>query len=220
MNYHGFGLPLMEWFTGEHYKGFPSRMTTAEMLDVMWDAYHVLAPEIALNQFNLLDSHDVPRALSRFEDNKTKLRAALTVLFAYPGVPCIYYGTEIGLSQHEKGSMPFNRATMPWDRNEWDHDLRAFVQHLIRTRRTSLALQEGALRFLLQDRDAFGFLRTYTHEGGRREQVAVLTSRTGKHHEITVELPAAAWRDAHSGQVVSHGGRVTLDVSQGVILLA
>lgn len=220
MNYHGFGLPLMEWFAGEDYLGFRSRLTTAELLDLLWDAYHVLAPQLALNQFNLLDSHDVPRALMRLGENKAKLRAALTLLMGYPGVPCLYYGTEIGLSQSERGSMPFNRAPMPWDETRWDLELRAFVQTLIRVRRSTLVLQEGALRFLLEAPDALGYLRTYTHPDGRRELAAVLGSRRGAKHEVMVTLPRGEWRDALTGELVSPGGATRLDVAQGRVLLA
>ncbi len=143
MNYHGLGLPLMEWLSGAQYQGLPSSMGAAELLDLLWDAYHVLSPQIALNQFNLLDSHDIPRALSRLGGDKTKLRAALTLLLSYPGVPCLYYGTEIGLSQTEQGAMPFNRGTMPWDEERWDQDLLAFAKRLIGVRRETLALQRG-----------------------------------------------------------------------------
>ncbi|MBI0447090.1 alpha-amylase family glycosyl hydrolase, partial [Deinococcus sp. DB0503] len=211
---------LMEWFAGEHYLGFRSRMTTAELLDLLWDAYHVLAPQLALNQFNLLDSHDIPRALSRLGENKTKLRAALTLLMGYPGVPCLYYGTEIGLSQLERGLMPFNRAPMPWDETRWDLDLRGFVQALIRVRRSARVLQEGALRFLLEESDALGYLRAYTHPDGRRELAAVLGSRRGSQHEVTVTLPRGDWRDALTGELVSRGGETRLDVAQGRLLLA
>lgn len=220
MNYHGFGLPVMEWLTGEHYLGFPSQLDTHEMLDLMWDAYHVLAPQIALNQFNLIDSHDVPRALSRLGGDKRRLRAALTLLFGYAGVPCIYYGTEVGLRQPEPGAMPFNRETMPWDESRWDLDLRADVQALIRLRRSNRALQEGALRFLLAERDAVGWWRGYTHADGQREQAAVLGSRLGETHEVEVVLPAGEWRHAFTGEIVSRGGAARLDVSGGLILLS
>ncbi|WP_045233372.1 glycoside hydrolase family 13 protein, partial [Deinococcus pimensis] len=174
MNYHGFGLPLMEWFTGEHYLGFKSAMTLDEMVDLMWDAYHVLTPQVALNQFNLLDSHDVPRALSRLGDDKVKLRSVLTLLMGYVGVPCIYYGTEVGLTQVEPGAMPFNRGTMPWDESRWDLTLRGDVRALIRVRRETLALQQGSLRFLRTDDDSLGFVRSYRHADGRAEHAAVL----------------------------------------------
>ncbi|PYE56511.1 alpha-amylase family glycosyl hydrolase [Deinococcus yavapaiensis] len=219
MNYHGFGLPVMEWFSGETYKGFPSRLPTAELVDLLWDAYHVLAPQIALNQFNLVDSHDISRALKRLGDDKEKLRSVLTLLLGYPGVPCVYYGTEVGLTQVEKGTMPFNRGTMPWDESKWDLDLRRDVQALIRVRKETRALQEGAMRMLHAGEDAVGFLRTYTREDGTPEKAAVFASRRGEAHEVSVNLPSGEWRNAVTGAVVSNGGATTLDVGRGLILV-
>lgn len=218
MNYHGFGLPVMEWFSGAHYQGFASRMDVGELTELLWDAYHVLAPQVALNQFNALDSHDIPRALWRLGGSTVKLRAALTLLFGYPGVPCLYYGTEIGLSQQAAGSMPFNRATMPWDEREWDLGLLADVQKLIRVRRETRVLQEGAMRWLLCEPDAIGFERSYTREDGHTERAAVLASRKGEAHEVEVTLAQGRWTDALTGEEVS-GGRIRLEVGAGRLLL-
>ncbi len=49
-------------------------------------------------QLNLLDSHDVPRALHSLNGDLKALKLALLLLFLQPGAPCIYYGTEAGLA--------------------------------------------------------------------------------------------------------------------------
>ena len=43
---------------------------------------------------NLLDSHDTERFLTQTGENVDKLNAALATLFFFPGIPCMYYGTE------------------------------------------------------------------------------------------------------------------------------
>ena len=61
--------------------------------------------------FNLLDSHDTKRLRSDTK-NLDQYFAQLAVLFAMPGSPCIYYGTEIAMP----GSYdPDCRRCMPWD---------------------------------------------------------------------------------------------------------
>ncbi len=214
MNYHGFGLPLMQWLSGHSYTFTPSRLGGEELCTLLADTYHALPPQVALSMFNLLDSHDIPRALFRLGNDTRKLRAALTLLLAYAGVPCLYYGTEIGLSQTEAGAMPWCRASMPWDESEWDTDLRAEVQQLIRVRRNSLALQEGGLRFVLQSHDAAGFVREYTAASGHTEAVLALASRTPE--PVTLTLPHGAWTDLLSGEILS--GEVRLDLSAGRLL--
>ncbi|WP_425147007.1 alpha-amylase family glycosyl hydrolase [Deinococcus sp.] len=218
MNYHGFGLPTMQWLSGQSESFVPSRLDGVELTGLLWDAYHALPPQVALNMFNLLDSHDIPRALYRLDGDKTKLRAALTLLLGYPGVPCLYYGTEIGLSQPERGAMPFCRAPMPWPdeggaASGWDSQLFADVQRLIRLRRDTPALQRGSMRFLLATPDAVGFVREL--EG---VQVAVLASRRSDGQAVTVALPAGTWRDALSGEAV-RGVEVALSLDGGRVLV-
>ncbi|AZI42210.1 glycoside hydrolase family 13 protein [Deinococcus psychrotolerans] len=214
MNYHGFGLPLMQWFSGHSYTFTPSRLGGEELCALLADTYHALPPQVALSMFNLLDSHDIPRALFRLGGDTRKLRAALTLLLAYAGVPCLYYGTEIGLSQAQEGAMPWCRESMPWNEAEWDTELRAEVQQLIKVRRNALALQQGHLRFVLQTPDAVGFVREYTAGSGHAERVLALASRTPE--AIMLTLPQGDWTDLLSGEVLR--GQVSLDLSTGRLL--
>jgi len=47
--------------------------------------------------FNLLDSHDTPRVLTKAGNDKNLVKSAMAFLYAQPGAPCMYYGTEIGM---------------------------------------------------------------------------------------------------------------------------
>lgn len=60
---------------------------------------------------NLLDTHDTHRFLTRVNGNKDKLMSALALTYFFPGVPCLYYGTEIPL---EGGYDPDSRRTFDW----------------------------------------------------------------------------------------------------------
>ncbi len=95
-------------------------------------------PEVNRAQLNLLDSHDVPRSLDTLKGDSSALKLALTLLFLQPGAPCIYYGTEIGLSG---GAEPLCREAFPWNKEEWPVDLTAFVKSLA-------SLRKGSAEFL------------------------------------------------------------------------
>lgn len=218
MNYHGFGLPVMQWLSGETHLGEPSRMDGTELADILWDAYHALPPQVALSMFNLIESHDISRALKRVDDDRTRFLAAFTLLMGYAGVPCTYYGSEIGLSQHTRGQMPWCRESMPWDEEQWDTELRARVRALIHLRRETHVLHEGNLRFLHAEADALAFLREYTHGGGWVERAVVVASRRAQPHEVTLTLPAGEWRDGLTGETLT-GGEVTLNAAGGRLLL-
>ena len=95
-------------------------------------------------QLNLLDSHDVPRALHMLQGDVAALRLALLLLFCLPGVPCVYYGTEAGLSG---GAEPACREALPWgDPRAWPHDLRGELASLALLRREQPALRDPQLR--------------------------------------------------------------------------
>lgn len=73
---------------------------------------------------NLIGSHDRTRILTLMAADKdrgaavSKVRLLSTLEYAFPGVPCIYYGDEAGL---QGAADPENRSGFPW--GEEDHDL-------------------------------------------------------------------------------------------------
>jgi neopullulanase len=99
---------------------------------------------VNLAQLNLLDSHDVPRALHMLQGDVKALQLALVLLFCLPGTPCLYYGTEVGL---HGGEEPGCREAFPWDGpTGWRADLRAFIASLAALRRAHGALCSGTLQ--------------------------------------------------------------------------
>ena len=63
---------------------------------------------------NLLDSHDTERFLTNVGENADKLKCALAVLFFFVGMPCIYYGTEIGTVRIRGGRSIGTKRTGIW----------------------------------------------------------------------------------------------------------
>lgn len=50
------------------------------------------------SMLNLLDSHDTARFLTVSGGNTARLKNAAAFLFTFVGMPCTYYGTEIGMT--------------------------------------------------------------------------------------------------------------------------
>ncbi|MFD0693073.1 glycoside hydrolase family 13 protein [Paenibacillus sp. GCM10027628] len=94
--------------------------------------------------FNILGSHDTPRLLTTARNEKRVMLAVL-FQFIFLGVPCIYYGDEVGM---RGGQDPDCRRPMVWDAEEQNHDLLAFYRNLISFRKKHLALQEGSFQFM------------------------------------------------------------------------
>ena len=87
--------------------------------------------------FNLLDSHDTDRVISRASGDKQALRNAFTMMFLLPGSPCLYYGTEVGM---EGEGDPDCRRPMIWNEKLQDLALHQFFQRLIEFRKKYLPL--------------------------------------------------------------------------------
>lgn len=85
---------------------------------------------------------------------KKRLMLACAMQMTMPGVPCIYYGDEAGLSGYRD---PFNRGTYPWG-NE-DKDILAWYKKMTALRSTIDALRTGEFVPLYYDVDVYGYVR-------------------------------------------------------------
>jgi neopullulanase len=139
--------------------------------------------EIHYAQWNMLDSHDMPRALWLLNDDHAAHRLAVLCQMTMPGAPCVYYGDEVGLSA---GGDPFCREAFPWDRPEaWDVSLLNFYRAAIKLRQAHPALQTGDFAFL----HAQGKTVVYRRRLGGQEILVAFNA--GKHAQ-TVNLPATS----------------------------
>ncbi|MBW7473132.1 alpha-glycosidase [Paenibacillus oenotherae] len=110
-------------------------------------SYPKQANEVA---FNLLGSHDTFRLLTQCNGNKERFKLTSLFQLTFSGVPCIYYGDEIGI---DGGYDPGNRKCMEWDPKKQDRELLAFFQRLIALRHKYAALRTGSVTFL-QDQES------------------------------------------------------------------
>ncbi|WP_129627006.1 maltodextrin glucosidase [Candidatus Oscillochloris fontis] len=162
MNYQGFTFPIWQWLTPatpeprEHPTADQYPLSSAETAAQMRTFRSAIPWQIAVQQFNLLGSHDTPRLRTILGGEVARVGVAATLLFTYPGVPCVYYGDEVGM---QGNADPDNRRCMEWDEQAWDHDLRSLFQHLIRLRRTTPALRWGGFQQLYAAGDTLAYLR-------------------------------------------------------------
>ncbi|NCF67058.1 MAG: hypothetical protein GWP61_13870 [Chloroflexi bacterium] len=164
MNYTGFTLPLWYWLDGYHewahslgrFVVSSASWTTAALVNT-WQSRTAAIPWlIALQQFNIMDSHDTPRIRSIINGNGALNRLAAIVQFTFPGIPCIYYGDEIGMTDDPDLE---SRGCMVWNEELWDHDLFQFYQGLIKLRKVSSVLQRGGFQMLAIEDDTFAYQR-------------------------------------------------------------
>ncbi len=100
--------------------------------------------------WNLIGSHDTPRALHCCGGNKNKLRLLAAMQLLLPGMPFLYYGDEVGLTG---GPDPDCRRGMLWDADRQDCELFAYYQRLIRLRKKIEPFLELGLSRMTADDD-------------------------------------------------------------------
>ena len=181
MNYYGFGLPVRAFLAGMDDREHPIQIDAADLEHLLTRALARLPFSIQLSQFNLLGSHDVARFLTAVGGDRALMKLGVTLLFTYIGVPCVYYGDEVGL---EGAHDPDCRRTFPWDEAAWDEELLAHYRALIRLRLEHKSLQEGAIQTLYAAGDVYAFGRILGEE--------VVITAVNRGAELTVDLPV--WR--------------------------
>ncbi len=193
MNYAGFGIPLFYWLCGYRQGAHglhaliesPLPWPTTALLET-WQHYLAAIPwAVALQQYNLLGSHDTPRVRTLVGENDALHRLAVVVLMTYPGVPGFLYGDEVGLTDQPGVN---SRVCMPWNEAEWDRDLLAFYKKMVRLRRETAVLQTGGFQLLLCEEDTFAYQRE-----SATERAIVIA------HRAAAPRPAGMLPIAHGG---------------------
>jgi glycosidase len=226
--------PWPRWANDKHFDGlmnYPLRTAVLELLSGNINAaqfggqveslLNVYPRENVYAMYNLLGSHDTERILTLFGGDGRKVSLAFLFLFAYPGVPSIYYGDEIGM---RGGKDPGSRGAFPWDPAQRDEGLREWMKKLISAHKTSAAFARGDfLPLFAGDADGrYAFARQWNGE-------QVIIAINGRDSTSTINIPvhALALEDGHLLQsllddrqvtVVNGSAMITLDPYSGIYL--
>lgn len=158
--------------------------------------------------YNFLDNHDVNRVASEIQNPQKHLYLIYGLLFAIPGIPSIYYGSEFAI-KGKRGNFddfklrpslpPF--SSMP-DFAKPDFDA-SFLQEAIRQfaeiRKNSNALKYGSYREEKISNRQFVFSRNYDGE-----EILVVCNSDNKESIINLNLPQSEiYEDLKSHKIYS-----------------
>ena len=132
-------------------------------------------------------TYTLPYDQKRLADRRVKLAAMWQMTFM--GVPCVYYGDEVGVQGYRD---PFNRAPFPW--NSVDLELLEWYKKMIEIRNESAAIRTGKYMPLICDGDIYAYMRFVDNEEDAlghkhtNEAVVVILNRGNQTQTVTVDL--------------------------------
>jgi glycosidase len=128
---------------------------------------------------NFLDNHDTIRFTQDIVQNRqnplTRWKLALTYLYTTPGIPIVYYGSEIALNG---GKDPDNRRQMSF---RTDEELIEAITKIGELRQQLPSLTRGTMEVLYEDKGLAVFKRVY-----QNEVAIVAINNTSKTQNVTL----------------------------------
>ena len=131
----------------ECYKGVYSSLNSKNMFEIAYSLNRQFGPENwtiykGKHLVSFVDNHDVTRLASILSD-KRHLNAAYALIFAMPGIPCVYYGSEWGVEgRKEDGDASLRPCIEKPEANE----LTEFIKKLAEIRKDNKALAYGGYK--------------------------------------------------------------------------
>lgn len=199
------------WLMGDQFDAVMNYPFTNAMLDFFVDGTrdaesfaNAISKQLAryprqVNEvaFNLLDSHDTARLLTKCEGNKNKMKLAVQFQLTFNGTPCIYYGDEVGMTG---GHDPDCRKCMEWDVKKQDRELFAFYQKMIALRLKYSALRTGKFTFLSAEADSTALV--YARED-EENLILIMMNNSDKPQSVETAVAESRWEDLLTGQIMN-----------------
>lgn len=143
-----------------------------------------------LSVLRFLDNHDTERFLLSEPDSLGSWKQAMTVLLTIPGIPQIYYGTELLMNGTREGGDGNVRKDMPGGfpgddksvfakegRTSLQNEAYDFISVLSNWRKGNKAIAKGGMRHFMPTNGVYLYERAYNGEDGADKVIVMMNGR-------------------------------------------
>lgn len=177
-----------------------------------------------------LDNHDLARIYGTLNQDMAKMQMAMGVLFTMRGIPCLYYGTEIGMKETENHGVIREDFPGGWKsdainkfvsegRTEEENQIFNWIQSLLQWRKGSEAITNGKFMHFVPEGGVYTYFR-YTEE---EVVMVVINTNTNKQVELDLSRFTEIWPLESSAKNVMNGesfsGKKLAIPAKGIVIL-
>lgn len=191
----------------ECYKGLYSSFNSLNMFEIIHSLLRQFGPEQwtlykGKHLLSFADNHDVSRIASNIADKK-HLPLVYGMLFAMPGIPCVYYGSEWGIEGVKQNGS--DDSLRPCIDVPVYNELSAFITACAQAHKASAALSNGSFRSIMLTNKQVIFERKCGED-----RVLVAINIDSEPYIAHFDAGAGRARDLITGDVHDFGGGSTL----------
>lgn len=162
--------------------------------------------QLQLLQLNLLDSHDLFRVHHSSNISRSNINTSAVMLMTFPGIPCIYYGDEVGI-WGENTTTEGARYPMQWEREKWDMEIFNTYRTMIALRNSEEVLKKGSFKIMTADEGVFSFARF-------NEKEAILFISSQDDEAIEIDVPLGSLGEINCFEVI-YGSESKISIEDG-----
>lgn len=201
----------------ECYKGLYSSYNTHNMHEIGFSLNRQFGPEEwtyykGLPLYNFVDNHDVERIATQLEDAE-HLPLIYAMLYAMPGIPGIYYGSEWGIEgKKEQGSDDSLRPRIHPEGLE-ENELTEYIGQLSEIRKESPALKYGDYLQLAIEPNVLVFQRA-----GEGDRIIAAINIGDEERVMHFNANAGQGIDLISGEKIDFGGGLRVPAKKALLI--
>ena len=190
----------------ECFKGIYSALNSLNLFEIVHSLLRQFGPENwtlyrGWHPVAFVDNHDVTRIASNL-NRPEHLPLAYGIMFAMPGIPMIYYGSEWGIKGHKNEGDQALRVAV--EKPQWN-DLTDTVAAMAHAYLNSKPMQYGDFQSLVLENQHCIFVRNY--EG---ERVLCAVNASDNEHTFHADFQAGCAVNLITNETIDFGGGLTL----------